>query len=81
MQWLRTLEHVLWDFVELTMAFTLGTGLVILKWLNPSLSKWVEGVGLSQLTKIERRGMLLQISEVGLEEKELVVPSAVDEIL
>lgn len=62
MQWLKTLGPVLWDFVALTMFFTQGVTSIMLKGLNLSLSKWVEGVSLTQLTKIEMRGTLLQIS-------------------
>lgn len=53
----------------------------MLKGLNPSLSEWVEGAGLTKLTKIERRGMLLHISEVRHGDKEVVVPLAVQKLL
>lgn len=65
MHWLRTLGPMLWDFSTWTMNFTLAKKFVTHKGLSPKHSDWVEEGDLSQLTKVERRGMLLQIIEVG----------------
>lgn len=41
----------------------------------------MDGIRLSHLTKVERRGMLLQISDVGQDEGKMAVPLAVETVL
>jgi hypothetical protein len=60
-QWLRTLEPILWDFSALTMQFSLGGVPCTLQGLRQGPRVNLEGGDSFKLPKLEQKGLLLHL--------------------
>lgn len=60
-QWLLSLGPILWDFGKLNMKFTYKSSFTCLRGLSSACSSLVDVVEVAKISRMEHKGLLLQI--------------------